>query len=514
MSSQGEHVRFARSSGVLLHPTSLPGRLGVGDLGPEAYRFVDFLVRSGQSLWQILPLGPTSSEVDHSPYVALSAFAGNPLLISLEGLVEAELLPASTLETALSLLEGGADYVGASQRKLPLLRLASERFATSASQAWRAAFTEFCDRQHWWLDDYALFMALREVFLETSWPAWEPEVVRREPLALRAWSVRLEKDTLFHKHLQFFFFTQWAKLRAYANRRGVKIIGDLPIYVGFDSAEVWSRPELFLLDPDTRRPRAVAGVPPDAFSATGQLWGNPLYRWWDEHGQPVRPVYDWWAQRFRSTLEMVDILRIDHFRGFEAYWAVPVEEETAINGQWVKGPGASLFTAVQDVLGKLPVIAEDLGMITPEVDALRRQFSFPGMKVLQFAFDGDMHDLHLPHNYTDPHCVVYTGTHDNDTTLGWFHSATPQCRSAVLRYLGRTEGPELPWDLIRLALSSIATLAIIPLQDVLGLGSEGRMNFPGRTQGNWRWRYLPGALTPEASARLAELTRTYGRDAS
>jgi 4-alpha-glucanotransferase len=393
-----------------------------------------------------------------------------------------------------------------------LLRLASERFAARASQAWRAAFTEFCDRQRWWLDDYALFMALREVFLETSWRSWEPELVRREPLALRDWSARLEKDTLFHKHMQFFFFTQWAKLKAYANRRGVRIIGDLPIYVGFDSAEVWSRPELFLLDSDTRSPRAVAGVPPDAFSATGQLWGNPLYRWWDEHGQPVKPVYDWWVQRFRSVLDIVDILRIDHFRGFEAYWAVPAEEETAINGQWVKGPGTGLFTAVQDALGELPVIAEDLGVITPEVDALRLQFSFPGMKVLQFAFDGNMHNLYLPHNYTAPHCVVYTGTHDNDTTLGWFHSATPECQAVVLRYLGRAEGPELHWDMIRLALSSVATLAIVPLQDVLGLGSEGRMNFPGRTQGNWRWRYLPGVLSPEAEARLSELTRTYGRD--
>ncbi|MGH7964123.1 MAG: 4-alpha-glucanotransferase, partial [Candidatus Binatia bacterium] len=335
MSTQSEPVHFARSSGILLHLTSLPSRFGVGDLGVEAYRFADFLAEHQQSLWQILPLGPTSGGADHSPYVALSAFAGNPLLINLESLVEGGILPTAALEDVSSLPEGRVDYAGASERKLPLLRIASEHFAATASEIWKAAFAEFCTRQRWWLDDYALFMALRGVFHHASWHSWEPDLVRREPQALHHWHARLEKDTLFHKHMQFFFFAQWVKLKAYANQRGIKIIGDLPIYVGFDSAEVWSRPELFLLDPYTHNPRFVSGVPPDAFSATGQLWGNPLYRWRDENDQPFTPVYDWWVQRFRSILEMVDILRIDHFRGFEAYWAVPAEDTTAINGQWI-----------------------------------------------------------------------------------------------------------------------------------------------------------------------------------
>jgi 4-alpha-glucanotransferase len=355
-------------------------------------------------------------------------------------------------------------------------------------------------------------MALREAFQETSWLSWDVDLIRRKPSALRHWSARLVADILFHKHVQFFFFTQWHKLKAYANQRGISIIGDLPIYVGFDSAEVWSHPELFLLDPHTREPLAIAGVPPDAFSETGQRWGNPLYRWQDEHDQPIEAVYDWWVQRFRSTLEMVDILRVDHFRGFEAYWAVPADEETAINGRWVPGPGARLFTKVQQALGDLPVIAEDLGIITPEVDALRLQFGFPGMKVLQFAFDGGANNPYLPHNYTDPQYVVYTGTHDNDTTLGWFQSLPPGQRAAVLRYLGRTDSAELHWDMLRLAFSSTAALAVVPLQDILGLGSEGRMNIPGQSQGNWRWRYHPGELNPNLGARLAELTHIYGRD--
>lgn len=504
-------MRFPRSSGILLHLTSLPGRFGIGDMGAEAHQFIDFLADSGQRLWQVLPVGPISSGNDYSPYVALSAFAGNPLLISLEALVEEGVLPASTLEAAPSLPEGVVDYPGASKCKFSLLRTASERFADAASPAWRAAFAEFCDEQRWWLDDYALFMALREVFQETSWHTWDPDLVHRTPQSLTHWRTQLAKEILFHQHVQFFFFTQWAELKAYANQRGVQIFGDLPIYVAFDSVEVWSRPELFALDPHTCSPLFVAGVPPDAFSATGQRWGNPLYRWWDEAGQPVKPVYEWWIRRFRSALEMVDLLRIDHFRGFEAYWAVQAEEETAINGQWVKGPGAGLFAAVQEALGELPVVAEDLGVITPEVDTLRRQFGFPGMKVLQFAFDGDAHNPYLPHNYTDPHCVVYTGTHDNDTVRGWFQSAPAECQATVLRYLGLTESPHLHWDLIRLALSSVATLAIVPLQDVLGLGSEGRMNIPGREEGNWRWRYTPESLNPAVGARLAELTRIYGR---
>jgi 4-alpha-glucanotransferase len=404
------------------------------------------------------------------------------------------------------------DYEQATALKWPLLREASQRFATDASDKWHSQFTQFCEQQHWWLDEYALFMALRDAFHETAWNTWDPALARREPVALQTWATRLAQAVLLHEHLQFFFFTQWAQLRAYANQRGVHIIGDIPIYVGFDSAEVWAHPELFVLDPSTLEPSVVAGVPPDLFSETGQRWGNPLYRWDDGNGQPVEAVYDWWVSRFRALFAFVDYVRVDHFRGFEAYWSIPVQEETAVNGQWIKGPGVRLFDKVSQVLGELPIIAEDLGIITPEVDALRMQFNLPGMKVLQFAFGGDAQNPYLPHNYTDSRCVVYTGTHDNDTTCGWFHAASPECRAAILHYLGRSEPKEIHWEMIRLALGSIATLAIVPCQDLLGLGSEGRMNLPGTLQENWRWRYTSGALRPEIGARLAELTHIYGRD--
>ncbi|MGE0683962.1 MAG: 4-alpha-glucanotransferase [Candidatus Binatia bacterium] len=503
---------FVRSSGVLLHITSLPGRYGVGDLGAEAYRFVDFLVQGKQSLWQVLPLGPTNGGNLYSPYVALSAFAGNPLFISLEALVEDGLLFESELHAVPSLPEGRVDYDAARAGKLALLRTMVDRFHSDAPASWRTEFADFCDQQRWWLDDYALFMALRTRFQDASWHTWTPHLVRREAAALRTWGKRLEADIYYHKLLQLFFFTQWERLKAYANERGVKIVGDIPIYVGFDSAEVWAHPELFDLHPDTRTPRCVAGVPPDYFSETGQRWGNPLYRWRDEHGQLVQPVYDWWMRRFRLTFELVDIVRVDHFRGFEAYWAVPAEEETAEKGQWLPGPGATLFSTIQTALGELPVIAEDLGLITPEVEALRLQLGFPGMKVLQFAFGEDAQNPYLPHNYTDPRCVVYTCTHDNDTTLSWFQSVSPERRDHVLRYLARANESEISWDILRLAWSSVAMFAIAPLQDVFNLGSEGRMNIPGQSQGNWQWRYLPDALNPDLSARLAELTTLYGRD--
>jgi 4-alpha-glucanotransferase len=444
--------------------------------------------------------------------VALSAFAGNPLLISLEQLVTDGLLSESTLASAPVLPEGMADFEKAGAGKFSILRGVAEHFARTASSAFQQVFRAFCEQHHWWLDDYALFMALRAEFQDASWHTWDPELAHREPTALAAWEKKLAQEIYFHKFLQLIFFTQWNRLKTYANERGVKIVGDIPIYVGFDSAEVWAHPELFDLRPDTRTPRVVAGVPPDYFSETGQRWGNPLYRWRDEHGQPVQAVYDWWVRRFRALLAMTDIVRIDHFRGFEAYWAIPAEAKTAVNGQWLLGPGAQLFQRVQKALPELPVIAEDLGVITPEVEALRLQFSFPGMKVLQFAFGGDASNSYLPHNYSDPECVVYTGTHDNDTTRGWFTSETPECQAHVRRYLGCADDAEVHWQLMRLAWGSTAALAIAPLQDVLGLGSEDRMNIPGQPEGNWCWRYRPEVLEPELSARLAELTSLYGRD--
>lgn len=512
MPNRGRPSLFSRASGILLHVSSLPGPFGIGDVGPEAYRFVDFLADHHQQLWQILPLGPTTSGSYHSPYDALSAFAGNPLFISPEVLVQDGLLPAAVLNEISTLPEGIANYPEAGARKCVLFHLASERFARTASAEQQIAFADFCHQQGWWLDDYARFMVLREASHEQVWFAWEPDFVRREPSTMTRWETTHAEEIRFHKHLQFFFFSQWMRLKTYANQRGVRLVGDIPIYVGLDSAEVWSKPELFLLDQQTFAPRCVAGVPPDYFSETGQRWGNPLYRWWDEDNRPVAGVYDWWSQRFRALCTLVDIVRIDHFRGFEAYWSIPAEEETAVNGQWMLGPRAELFTKVQAEIGALPVIAEDLGIITPEVDALRLQFGFPGMKVLQFAFGGDAHNPYLPHNYTDPRCVVYTGTHDNDTVQGWFHALSPKDQSAVLRYVGRTEATEVHWDLIRLALSSIATFAIVPLQDLVGLDSDARMNIPARRQGNWLWRFFPGILRPEIGARLAEMTNLYGRE--
>lgn len=512
--AHNEGSGFSRASGILLHVTSLPGPCGIGDLGPSAYRFVDFLAAHQQRLWQVLPLGPTSQGVDYSPYVALSAFAGNPLFISIEMLVEENFLPASVLYTIPAFPEGVTDYLEASRVKMALCRTASEQFATAAAATQKIAFAEFCDEHQWWLDDYALFMALRETFREAAWDTWEPDIARREVSALRAWQEKLAHEVLYYKHEQFFFFHQWRRLKSYANQRNLKVIGDLPIYVGFDSAEVWAHPELFQLDPNTNAPLRVAGVPPDYFSETGQRWGNPLYRWHDIHEQLVDGVAEWWVRRIRATFELVDLVRIDHFRGFEAYWSIPADEETAMNGHWVKGPGAALFSRVRVELGELPVIAEDLGVITPEVEALRLQFGFPGMKILQFAFGGDAHNPYLPHNYSDSRYVVYTGTHDNDTTCGWFHSASPETQASVLRYLDCTNSDDLHWYLIRLAFSSVASLAVIPLQDVLGLGREGRMNLPGQPTGNWRWRYMPDALRSEIGERLAELTVLYGRDLS
>ncbi|MSQ47634.1 MAG: 4-alpha-glucanotransferase [Deltaproteobacteria bacterium] len=511
MPNRGSHPLPPRASGILLHVSSLPSPLGIGDVGPEAYRFIDFLADHQQHLWQILPLGPTKSGSFHSPYDTLSAFAGNPFFISPELLVQDSLLPASALHEIPALPEGTVNYAEAHTRKFALFRLASERFTHVASPVQHDAFSDFCERHGWWLDDYACFMALREVNHEQAWFAWEQDFVRRDPATVAKWEAAHAQAIRFHKHLQFFFFTQWERLRTYANQRGVKLVGDIPIYVGLDSAEVWAHPNLFVLDRQTYVPRFVAGVPPDYFSETGQRWGNPLYRWWDEDNRPVTEVYAWWSQRFRAILALVDIVRIDHFRGFEAYWAIPTEEETAINGQWMPGPGTDLFTRVQAELNELPMIAEDLGVITPAVDALRQQFGFPGMKVLLFAFEGDARNPYLPHNYTDPQCVVYTGTHDNDTVQGWFQTLSPHEQLSVLRYLGRTETSDLHWDMIRLALSSIASLAIIPLQDILGLGSEARMNTPAQTQGNWTWRFSPGALSVEAGARLAEMSSLYGR---
>lgn len=496
---------FPRSSGILLHPTSLPGRFGIGDMGPAAYEFVDFLVASGQQIWQVLPLGPTG--YGNSPYLSYSAAAGNPLLISLEVLQQAGHLSEADLAQLPEFPADTVDFDRVIATKFPLLRRASEHFRDHASPEERQAFEAFCAEESYWLDDYAFFMALKDAHGDLPWNQWDEAIARREPAALAEWRSRLANDIFFRQYTQFEFFRQWAKLRAYANEQRILIVGDIPFYVAHDSADVWAQPDNFCLDEETGAPALMAGVPPDYFSATGQLWGNPVYNW--EHLE--NQGFQWWVQRFKALLRYVDVIRIDHFRGFEAYWAVPMGEETAVNGEWIKAPGETFFQVLGDRLGKLPIVAEDLGVITPEVETLRDQFGFPGMKILQFAFGSGPGNPYLPFNYQGSKWIVYTGTHDNNTTLGWFSQCGHHEKEGLLNYLGCTGPHGIHWDMIRLALSSTACQAIIPLQDVLGLGSEGRMNTPSEGQGNWGWRYRAGALAPELRDRLRSMTETYGR---
>jgi 4-alpha-glucanotransferase len=507
-------MSFTRASGILLHPTSLPGRFGIGDLGKEAYQFADFLASTGQRLWQVLPLGPTG--YGNSPYQCLSVFAGNPLLISLERLVEDKFLEPADLDNAPSFPEDRVDYDSVIEFKTPLLKKSFETFLRKAAQGERQQFEVFCQRNASWLETYSLFMALKEAHGFAIWNTWEEDIRKRQPKSLERWGKKLADEIYCHKYQQYQFFKQWSEVKKYCNEREIRLIGDMPIFIALNSAEVWSHPEMFYLD-DNGRPTVVAGVPPDYFSKTGQLWGNPLYRW----DVMARDGYAWWIERFRATCDLVDIIRLDHFRGFEKYWEIPGTNTTAISGRWVPGPGAELFQAVQNALGTLHIIAEDLGMITPEVEALREQLGFPGMRVLQFNFGSDPKaDACRPHNYPR-NCVVYTGTHDNNTTIGWFRGEdvkdSTQSREErgketqlALKYMG-TDGHEINWDFIRLALMSVADTAIIPMQDILGLGSEARMNIPGTTEGNWRWRFVPDILTEEIKARLKELTALYGR---
>jgi 4-alpha-glucanotransferase len=504
-SQDGPTMNFPRSAGVLLHPTSFPGRYGIGDLGDEAYRFLDFLAESRQTLWQILPLGPTG--YGDSPYQSFSAFAGNPLLISPDRLVAQGYLPAEAVAVVPDFPEERVDFGPVIGYKNGLLAQAFDHFRQAGTAAQREAYEAFVAENAAWLDDYALFMALKQVHVEHEggvWNTWPEEIARRTPAAIQAWSERLVDDVAFHKFLQFLFFEQWLALKAYANERGIRIVGDVPIFVAFDSADVWANPELFYLEEDGS-PSFIAGVPPDYFSETGQRWGNPLYRW----DRMAADHYDWWRRRLEAVLAQVDIVRIDHFRGFDAYWEIPGSEETAVKGRWVRGPGSAFFEAMQAQLGELPIIAEDLGVITKEVEALRDAFHFPGMKILQFAFGGEVNSAFLPHNFSR-NSVVYTGTHDNETTWGWYRNASPAEQHFVRRYLARS-GDDIVWDLIRLAHSTVSVMAVIPMQDLMDLGNEARMNFPGRLGGNWQWRYTAPMLTDVMAARLAELTLLYGR---
>jgi len=493
-----------RVGGVLLHPTSLPGPPGIGDLGPAAFRFVDFLARAGQRRWQILPLGPTG--YGDSPYACDSSFAGNPLLISPEALVADGLLDRGALG-APDLPPGRVDYEAVRRNKALLLDRAFDRFERTPPAGARAGFDAFCHDARDWLEDYALFAALKPHFGGAPWRTWEAALRRREERALAQWRGQLAREVERVRFEQFLFHAQWGALRAHAKDRGVRIIGDVPIFVPLDCADVWVRPDLFKLDPDGM-PTVVAGVPPDYFSATGQLWGNPIYRW-EAH---AAEGFAWWTARVAAALERVDLLRIDHFRGFAACWEVPAGAADAIGGSWVPGPGAALFEAVGRALGQpkpLPLIAEDLGVITADVTALRDELELPGMAVLQFAFEGGTDNPHLPANHV-PNQVVFTGTHDNDTTVGWFRALPPEQKRAVLAVTGG-DGGAIHRDLAALALGSVAETAILPLQDVLGLGSEARMNHPGKAHGNWAWRAVEAHLEGGVADTLGAAAAAHGR---
>jgi 4-alpha-glucanotransferase len=499
---------MARSSGVLLHPTSLPGPHGIGELGPIAYRFVDFLAAAGQTYWQILPLGPTG--YGDSPYQTFSAFAGNALLINPDMLVEEGLLPTAALSEVPAFPTERVEYGAVIPYKRRLLEWAYAQYQRQGTPDLRRAVDDFVAAHRSWLAPFALFMALKDAHDGRPWTLWEPDIAAREPDALARWSARLEEQIQGHMYSQYLFFSQWHRLKGYAASKGIRIIGDAPIFVAHDSADCWAHRDLFWLQPNGE-PALVAGVPPDYFSATGQLWGNPLYRW----DVMAADGYQWWIDRLRLVLSTVDVLRLDHFRGFAGYWAIPGDAPTAEIGSWEPGPGIPFFVAVEKALGRLPIIAEDLGVITPDVVKMRDRFGFPGMRVLQFAFgspEEEPDNPHLPHNHAR-NAIVYTGTHDNDTTAGWYSAASPPDRRYVRAYAHstRADPASVAWDLVRMAQASVAQTAVVPLQDLLGLGSEARMNLPGRPGGNWQWRFGASVLTDDLAARVARLTRLFGR---
>jgi 4-alpha-glucanotransferase len=508
-------MSFPRSSGVLLHPTSLPGGFGIGDLGPGAFEFIDELASARQHVWQVLPLGP--SGYGDSPYQCFSAFAGNSLLVSPERLIDEGLLTEAEAGERSRFTPGDVDFRAVIAHRRTLWPCVLDRFDASAGSSTRDRFDRFCQEQARWLDDFALFMAVKDAHGQIPWTEWEPDIAGCDPPAVARWLTRCAREVRLHKLIQWLFFEQWQRVREACQARSIDIMGDLPIFVAHDSADVWARRELFRLN-ENGQPTVLSGVPPDYFSATGQLWGNPHYRW----DVLQQTGFSWWIDRFRALLALVDRVRIDHFRGFDASWEVPGGASTAIRGEWVRGPGAALFDAVRSALSRedLPFVAENLGVITPGVEALRERYGFPGMAILQFAFGTDPQAPGFkPHSYTR-NLVAYTGTHDNDTTEGWWtgavgHStrsdrAIEQEHAHARRYLN-LEGSDVHWQFIRAVMGSVADTAIVPAQDLLGLGSEARFNRPGTASGNWRWRLRPGQLTREIWQRLAVITETYDR---
>lgn len=493
-------MSFPRATGILLHPTSLPARGGIGDFGPAAYAFADFLHSAKQGLWQVLPLGPLG--YGNSPYSSTSAFAGNPLLISLERLADRGWIERKKVDQFPD-RPGAVEYEAIFPAKLPLIAEAARNFTKTATRPLRASFDEFCRQNAWWLDDFVLFDELRSRKKLAPWNQWPRELMLRDPEALKKTREELAPELAMRSAIQFAFYEQWRALRHYCAQRSIRMVGDIAIFVNYDSADVWTHPELFRLDA-SRNPQVVSGVPPDFFSQTGQRWGNPLYRW----DVMKQTGYKWWIDRLRWVTQNCDYIRLDHFRGFDQFWEIPANEPTAINGKWVDGPKDDLFIAVREALGGLPFFAEDLGYITPEVEALRAKLQIPGMAVLQFGFADAGAHIYLPHRFI-ANKVVYTGTHDNDTIIGWWNSAaSAEERQHAEAYFGRPSDG-INWAFIRAAQTSVASLSVVPLQDILGLGSEGRMNTPSLYGGNWKWRFDPAALTSALAdklARLAEIT--------
>jgi 4-alpha-glucanotransferase len=491
-----------RASGILLHPTGLPGPDGIGDLGPEAYRWVDFLDRTGCQFWQILPLGPTG--YGDSPYQCFSAFAGNPYLISTTILLDQGLLTKSDLSDRPNFPLERVDYGPVIKWKLKVLRRSFEIFQSKNDEKTNESFELFRNVEREWLKPFTTFMAIKSQHDDVSWDKWSEELRKRDPSAMKRFKTDFSEEIAFQAYMQFLFYRQWQALRAYAKRKGIRIIGDIPIFVAYDSADVWVNKELFYLD-EKGLPEVVAGVPPDYFSETGQLWGNPLYKW-DIH---KATGYEWWYKRMKAVLKRVDIVRLDHFRGFEAYWEIPYGNETAVEGRWVKGPGHDFFKAMKEKLGELPIIAEDLGVITETVTQMRDDFDLPGMKILQFSFATDPDDDFLPHNYP-VNCVAYTGTHDNNTVRGWYETAPEREKDFCRRYLARS-GQDIAWSMIRVLWQSVAAWVLAPMQDFLSLGEWARMNYPGNPSGNWDWRMHPDAIDEGLVNRLHNTNFLYGR---